>query len=45
MTPDLVKRPYLKQLITKGLSFPLPHRVSKTQTKKLFVTKRPSTFA
>lgn len=45
MTPDLVKRPYLKQLITKGLSFPLPHRVSKAQTKKLFVTKRPSTFA
>lgn len=45
MTPDLVKRPYLKQLITKGLSFPLPHRVSKSQTKKLFVTKRPSTFA
>lgn len=45
MTPDLVKRPYLKQLISKDLSFPLPHRVSKAQTKKLFVTKRPSTFA
>jgi len=44
-SPDLVKRPYLKQLISKGLSFPLPHRVAKTQTKKLFVTKRPSTFA
>jgi len=40
-----VKRPYLKQLITKGLKFPLPHRVQRTNTKKVFAAKRPSTFA
>ncbi|KAK4451667.1 putative 60s ribosomal protein l20 protein [Podospora aff. communis PSN243] len=42
---DDVKRPYIKQLITKGLSFPLPHRVPKISTKKIFSAKRPSTFA
>jgi len=42
---DEVKRPYIKQLITKNLSFPLPHRVPKTSTKKIFSAKRPSTFA
>jgi large subunit ribosomal protein L18Ae len=41
---DDVKRPYIKQLLTKGLKFPLPHRVSKTAGKKLFAAKRPSTF-
>ena len=40
-----VKRPYIKQLITKNLAFPLPHRVPKTSTKKIFLAKRPSTFA
>ncbi|QUC23703.1 uncharacterized protein UV8b_07944 [Ustilaginoidea virens] len=40
-----VKRPYIKQLLTKGLSFPLPHRITKTSTKKLFSAQRPSTFA
>ncbi len=40
-----VKRPYIKQLLTKNLTFPLPHRVPKTPTKKLFSAKRPSTFA
>ena len=39
-----VKRPYIKQLLTKGLKFPLPHRVSKAAGTKLFVGKRPSTF-
>ncbi|KAG6013030.1 60S ribosomal protein L20A [Claviceps pusilla] len=40
-----VKRPYIKQLLTKGLSFPLPHRISKASSKQLFSAKRPSTFA
>lgn len=35
----------MKQLMTKNLSFPLPHRVHKTNTQKLFSAKRPSTFA
>ncbi len=42
---DDVKRPYLKQLLTKDLSFPLPHRIPKISTKKIFSAKRPSTFA
>ncbi|KAG5953224.1 60S ribosomal protein L20A [Claviceps arundinis] len=42
---DDVKRPYIKQLLTKDLSFPLPHRISKVSSKKLFSAKRPSTFA
>jgi hypothetical protein len=41
---DDVKRPYIKQLLTKNLKFPLPHRVSKAAGTKLFVGKRPSTF-
>ncbi|RKF53657.1 60S ribosomal protein L20-B [Golovinomyces cichoracearum] len=41
---DDVKRPYMKQLLTKNLKFPLPHRVPKTAGQKLFVGKRPSTF-
>lgn len=40
-----VKRPYIKQLITKNLSFPLPHRVPKISTKKIFSATRPATFA
>jgi hypothetical protein len=40
-----IKRPYIKQLVTKGLKFPLPHRVQKTNTRKVFAAKRPSTFA
>ncbi|RXG50213.1 hypothetical protein VDGE_01079 [Verticillium dahliae] len=42
---DDVKRPYIKQLLTKNLSFPLPHRVSKISNQKLFSAKRPTTFA
>lgn len=42
---DDVKRPYIKQLLTKNLSFPLPHRVPKISTKKVFSANRPSTFA
>lgn len=41
---DDVKRPYIKQLLTKDLKFPLPHRVSKANQSKLFTSKRPSTF-
>jgi hypothetical protein len=41
---DDVKRPYIKQLLTQNLKFPLPHRVSKAAGTKLFVGKRPSTF-
>ncbi|KAJ9131990.1 60S ribosomal protein L20 [Pleurostoma richardsiae] len=42
---DDVKRPYIRQLLTKDLKFPLPHRVPKISTKKVFSAKRPSTFA
>ena len=42
---DDVKRPYIKQLLSKNLKFPLPHRVAKTTTKNLFAAHRPSTFA
>ncbi|KAK4692748.1 large subunit ribosomal protein L18Ae, partial [Lecanoromycetidae sp. Uapishka_2] len=43
---DDVKRPYIKQLLSKNLKFPLPHRVAKTTSKgKLFAAHRPSTFA
>ncbi|EKD12094.1 60S ribosomal protein L20 [Drepanopeziza brunnea f. sp. 'multigermtubi' MB_m1] len=41
---DDVKRPYIKQLLTKDLKFPLPHRVSKSTGKKIFSGSRPSTF-
>ncbi|KAK5937543.1 60S ribosomal protein L20B [Knufia obscura] len=40
-----VKRPYIKQLIAKNLSFPLPHRVARNNKKKLYAANRPSTFA
>jgi large subunit ribosomal protein L18Ae len=39
-----IRRPYIKQLTTKGLKFPLPHRVPKASTKKIFSANRPSTF-
>ncbi|KAL8964414.1 MAG: hypothetical protein Q9183_004466, partial [Haloplaca sp. 2 TL-2023] len=40
-----IRRPYIKQLLTKNLRFPLPHRVPKATSKKLFAAHRPSTFA
>ncbi|EQL02786.1 Ribosomal protein L18a [Ophiocordyceps sinensis CO18] len=40
-----IKRPYIRQLVTKNLKFPLPHRISKSSNQKLFSAKRPSTFA
>ncbi|KAI5287826.1 60S ribosomal protein L20 [Ascosphaera aggregata] len=42
---NLIRRPYIKQLLTKDLKFPLPHRAPKTASKALFAHKRPSTFA
>jgi hypothetical protein len=41
---DDVRRPYIKQLLVKGLKFPLPHRINKKAGKKIFAAKRPSTF-
>ncbi|EGD98622.1 60S ribosomal protein L18A [Trichophyton tonsurans CBS 112818] len=42
---ESIRRPYIKQLLSKGLKFPLPHRVAKPTNKKLFSASRPSTFA
>ncbi|KAI4783858.1 ribosomal protein L18ae [Aureobasidium sp. EXF-8845] len=39
-----IRRPYIKQLLTKNLKFPLPHRVPKTVGKKVFAAHRPATF-
>ncbi|KZV79798.1 ribosomal protein L18ae [Exidia glandulosa HHB12029] len=38
-----IRRPYIKQLITPKLRFPLPHRVD-FATKSTFVAHRPATF-
>ncbi|KAK2736852.1 60S ribosomal protein L20 [Myotisia sp. PD_48] len=40
---DLIRRPYIKQLLSKNLKFPLPHRAA--PGKKIFAASRPSTFA
>ncbi|KAF7761536.1 hypothetical protein Agabi119p4_9528 [Agaricus bisporus var. burnettii] len=39
---DDIRRPYIKQLLTPNLKFPLPHRIRKARST--FVAKRPSTF-
>ncbi|KAG2165050.1 hypothetical protein JADG_004789 [Aureobasidium aubasidani] len=39
-----IRRPYIKQLLTKNLKFPLPHRIPKTAGKKVFAAHRPATF-
>ncbi len=39
-----VKRPYIRQLLTKDLKFPLPHRVPRRPSGKIFAANRPSTF-
>ncbi|KAJ3492240.1 hypothetical protein NLI96_g120 [Meripilus lineatus] len=39
---DDIRRPYIKQLLTPKLKFPLPHRVQKVRST--FVAHRPSTF-
>ncbi|KAF2677110.1 60S ribosomal protein L18ae [Lentithecium fluviatile CBS 122367] len=41
---DDIRRPYIKQLLTKNLKFPLPHRVNKKAGGKIFAAHRPSTF-
>jgi large subunit ribosomal protein L18Ae len=38
-----VRRPYIKQLLTPSLKFPLPHRVHRN-FRPIFAGKRPSTF-
>lgn len=40
-----IRRPYMKQLLTKDIKFPLPHRSVKPSGKKLFAYSRPTTFA
>ncbi|KAJ1660044.1 60S ribosomal protein L20B [Dispira simplex] len=42
-----VRRPYIKQLLSPKLKFPLPHRVVRPAEKRhrsVFIAKRPSTF-
>ena len=41
---DDIRRPYIKQLMTKDLKFPLPHRNPPGQMKKTFAAKRTATF-
>jgi large subunit ribosomal protein L18Ae len=41
---DDIRRPYIKQLMTKDLKFPLPHRNPPKTNKKIFAAKRPATF-
>lgn len=40
---DSIRRPYIKQLLSKNLKFPLPHRAA--HGKKLFAYSRPTTVA
>ncbi|KAL9104160.1 MAG: hypothetical protein Q9163_000859 [Psora crenata] len=42
---DDIKRPYITQLVKKGLKFPLPHRIPRKANKKIFAANRPTTFA
>ncbi|KAL3463376.1 60S ribosomal protein L20 [Aspergillus heterothallicus] len=42
---DSIRRPYIKQLLSKNLKFPLPHRSARANEKKVFAYSRPSTFA
>ncbi|KAK6406285.1 60S ribosomal protein L20B [Oleoguttula sp. CCFEE 5521] len=39
-----IRRPYIKQLLTKNLKFPLPHRNPPKKGGKVFSAQRPSTF-
>jgi hypothetical protein len=39
-----IRRPYIKQLITKDLKFPLPHRQAPKRNKNIFAATRPNTF-
>ncbi|KAI7853927.1 60S ribosomal protein L18ae [Circinella umbellata] len=41
-----IRRQYIRQLLNNKLSFPLPHRVQRTEKsqRRLFIAKRPTTF-
>lgn len=39
-----IRRPYIKQLLSKDLKFPLPHRNPPKIGKKIFSATRPATF-
>ncbi|KAI0342274.1 60S ribosomal protein L18A [Trametopsis cervina] len=39
---DDIRRPYIKQLLTPNLKFPLPHRI--TKSRSTFAAHRPATF-
>jgi hypothetical protein len=39
-----IRRPYIKQLLTKKLKFPLPHRKTPGHGKTIFAASRPNTF-
>ena len=41
-----IRRQYIRQLLDNELSFPLPHRVQRTEKsqRRLFIAKRPTTF-
>jgi len=41
---DDLRRPYMRQLTTKDLKFPLPHRVPPKNGKQVFSANRPNTF-
>ncbi|KAF3921624.1 hypothetical protein AA313_de0207699 [Arthrobotrys entomopaga] len=42
---DDIRRPYIKQLLTPELKFPLPHRAAARVGKATFLAKRPNTFS
>ncbi len=39
-----IRRPYIRQLISKDLKFPLPARSPPKTNKHVFAAKRPATF-
>ena len=41
---DDLRRPYMKQLVTKDLKFPLPNRAPPKKGRNVFAATRPSTF-
>lgn len=41
---DDIRRPYIKQLTSKDLKFPLPHRAAPKRGKQVFAATRPNTF-
>ena len=40
---EKIRRPYIRQLVTKDLKFPLPHR-NPPKSGKVFSATRPATF-